>query len=289
MFASMLASCWRRGPLDRDDPSELAPAMIDALASTSHPATLVLLAGLAAVAGEPAAERARQATGQLAGAGSIFADRLAEVGSARVVECWRMRHVLGDGDGYLFGCRYPGGAEHVLMVYVDHNLGTLVKDAFALDTSIAEMLADLRDFAGDDPDAVIEPVEGAEAAGRVREALELTDITVPPIETETYPAVRPLIDARLANLPAGFDVAPPDGRRTNAKPWSPSSWPRRKGAPGPDGRKATRSPITSSGSGLTTTLAGPCGGVPRWSRSFSSTGSPARSRPKRTWWRSCPR
>ena len=65
------------------------------------------------------------------------------------------------------------------------------------------MLADLRDLAGDDPDTVIEPVDPAEAAGRVRDALELTDITASPIETETYPALRPLLDARLATCQPG--------------------------------------------------------------------------------------
>lgn len=206
MFASMIASCWRRGPLDDVDPSEMAAALIEAVASTARPEAAALLAGLAAVAGEPAAGWARAAVGRLMRAGSVLPDRLADVGAARVVECWRMRDVLGDGDGYLFGCRYPSGGDHALVVYVDHNLGTLVKDAFTGDTSVAEMLADLRDLAGDDPDTVIEPVDPAEAAGRVREALELTDITVPPIETDTYPALRPLLDARLATLPEGFTV-----------------------------------------------------------------------------------
>ena len=60
----------------------------------------------------------------------------------RVVE---MVHVLGDGDNVMIGLRLPGGYPLSIVVYIDHNMGTLVKDAFV----------------------VAEPDEGAEQLGRL--------------------------------------------------------------------------------------------------------------------------
>ena len=42
----------------------------------------------------------------------------------------QMSHVLSDGDNIMLGVRLPGGRELACLVYIDHNLGTLVKDAF---------------------------------------------------------------------------------------------------------------------------------------------------------------
>ena len=43
-----------------------------------------------------------------------------------------MSHVLGDGDNIMLGARLPGGHELTCVIYIDHNLGTLVKDAFVV-------------------------------------------------------------------------------------------------------------------------------------------------------------
>ena len=43
-----------------------------------------------------------------------------------------MTHVLGDGDDYLLGAVLPSGEAVSALIYVDHNLGTVVKDAFVI-------------------------------------------------------------------------------------------------------------------------------------------------------------
>lgn len=48
----------------------------------------------------------------------------------RVRAAWTMIDPLGDGDNYVLGLEWPGGDQLTFVVYVDHNLGTLVKDAF---------------------------------------------------------------------------------------------------------------------------------------------------------------
>ena len=61
-------------------------------------------------------------------------------------EVWFLTHVLGDGDDYLIGVTLPSGHGLSALVYVDHNLGTVVKDAFV----VGELLEDLALKVGQD-------------------------------------------------------------------------------------------------------------------------------------------
>lgn len=204
--ASLVASVWAPGPFDdADDLVEVATAMVTEIAALRRTDALVLLASLAAVAAEPVATQARGAALAMEDAGIRAPRWLSLVGRAEVTAAWRMHHVLGDGDNLLLGCRHPDGSEHSLVVYIDHNLGTLLKDAFPADPP-DEVLALFEEAADADPDVVVDTIELDEAAARITNALELTDITFPPIESEDYPAIRPLLDARLATMPPGGQV-----------------------------------------------------------------------------------
>ncbi|GAB3358735.1 DUF6398 domain-containing protein [Modestobacter lapidis] len=115
---------------------------------------------------------------------------------------FEMRHVLGDGDTIAIGVRLPGGREFCAAVYIDHNLGTLVKDAYVVPGGLPELL-DLMRTTADDPDTTLTDLDPADARARITEALELTAITFPPIETDTWPACRPLVEWAVGLLPAG--------------------------------------------------------------------------------------
>jgi hypothetical protein len=54
-------------------------------------------------------------------------------------DMWFMTHVVGDGDDCLIGVALSSGHASSALVYVDHNLGTAVKDAFV----VPEPLQDL--------------------------------------------------------------------------------------------------------------------------------------------------
>src|SRR5687767_14046699 len=98
-----------------------------------------------------------------------------------------MVDVLRDGDSVMLGVRLPDGHEITCVVYIDHNLGSLVKDAFVVPEPIADLIA----FMGsttDDHDTSWNELDLADARVRVRKAVELGAITVPPYETETWPA-----------------------------------------------------------------------------------------------------
>ena len=80
-------------------------------------------------------------------------DWLARLGETEVYAAQEMVHVLGDGDNVHLAVRFAGGAELTAVVYIDHNVGTLAKDAFVVPQSMAELEAFMRTIV-DDPDTV---------------------------------------------------------------------------------------------------------------------------------------
>lgn len=113
----------------------------------------------------------------------------------------RMSHVLGDGDNVMVGVRMSDGSEVSVVVYIDHNFGTLVKDAFVIPAPIEEAV-DLFRQAADDPDTTVAELSLADARARIEPAIELGAITVPPLETDTWPGCRALVEWVLRMLPA---------------------------------------------------------------------------------------
>src|SRR6266516_3449404 len=96
----------------------------------------------------------------------------------------------------------PPGYELTAVIYIDHNLGTIVKDAFTVPGSIGEVSERLREIA-DDPDVRLADISLADARVRAAEAIQVGAIMFPPAETETWPASRPLTEWLLRLLPEG--------------------------------------------------------------------------------------
>ena len=111
-------------------------------------------------------------------------------------------HVLGDGDNVLLGVRLAGGDEFTAVVYIDHNMGTLVKDAFTVPETV-DTLAEHMATVADDPDTVIRDLDPADARSRITEAIQRWAITYPPVESDTWPECRPLVEWAVAMLPEG--------------------------------------------------------------------------------------
>jgi hypothetical protein len=90
-----------------------------------------------------------------------------------------------------------------LVVYIDHNMGTLVKDAFAVPEPLGTLIEQMRIASHHDPDTTWAPLAPAEARVRIQDAIELGDMTIPPLETDTWPACRPLVEWAVGMLPSG--------------------------------------------------------------------------------------
>ncbi len=203
--STLLAAVDPRGqdPFEREraDRPERAmlPELIESFAEVVLPETTALLAALAELGpDELTRARARLA---LATRPHPLPDWLARLGEASVYRAVESTHVLGDGDSVLLGARLPGH-ELTAVIYLDHNLGTVVKDAFPAPSPISEVAERLRE-AADDPDLRLGDISLADARARVAEAIEVGAIMFPPFETETWPASRPLTEWLLRLLPEG--------------------------------------------------------------------------------------
>ena len=191
--------------------------------------TSALLAAVAALSGDEILRR--RVSREIADRAHSLPAWLAELSRALAVpEAVEVTHALGDGDDVLVSVALPG--RHVLtaVVFIEHNLGTIVKDAFVVSGPLGEVVETVRAATGDDPDMTTRQLAPADAKVRIAEAVERGAVTFPPYETETWPAARPLIEWMTALLPDGGtgydrpewdDEAVTDlGRRFRASPFA---------------------------------------------------------------------
>jgi len=128
-------------------------------------------------------------------------------------DVWFMTHVLGDGDDYLLGATLPSGESLSALVYVDHNMGTVVKDAFV----VPEPLEDLAIKMGtliEDPDQSLTRTDPATARAAIEAAINSGSRLYPPLTSDSWPMCRPLVEWMLRMLPTG-------GVALEWKEWSP--------------------------------------------------------------------
>jgi hypothetical protein len=128
---------------------------------------------------------------------------LTDLGRTTVEGVVEMVHVLGDGDDIMVGLSLPGGSALSIVVYIDHNMGTLVKDAFVVPESLDALIEHMRVAAGEDPDTTWADLAPANARVRIQDAIERGAITFPPLETDSWPACRPLVEWAIGMLPTG--------------------------------------------------------------------------------------
>jgi hypothetical protein len=186
-------------PGDNDGTSVTLGELVQTFAEVDTPETSALLSCLGQMAADDLVRaRARRAIGQR---GHALPDWLRRLGETTVYRAVEMVDVLGDGDELILGVRLPAGHEITLLVYIDHNMGTLVKDAFPAPETIAGVLAAVRSRS--DSDLRLRKVSLADARARITEAIDVGAITLPPLESETWPACRPLVEWALRLMPDG--------------------------------------------------------------------------------------
>ncbi len=129
-----------------------------------------------------------------------------------VERCVEMAHVLRDGDNVILGARLPTGQPITAVVYIDHNVGTLVKDAYVVAEPIEALVEFMREKS-DDPDVAFTDLDPADARARIDAAIDMAARTVPPFTNDTWPASRPLVEWLVRTLPTG-------GRGYEREEWS---------------------------------------------------------------------
>jgi hypothetical protein len=207
-WASDLISMWRgRQLIDGDAEQVFLPAFIRALERKGSPKSLATLRALSAVGSESDAGRARAAADRLAGRGVSEPPWAGQLGDAEPVATELMyEEAFDDGVTVLIEFAPPDGERHTLGVYIDHNLGGLVKDAF-LAGPLDEVRSKLRSRGHNGVGLALRELGPAEARARIESGLDMLDHTYdPPVDDDVH-ALRGLIDSRLRRLPDGFELS----------------------------------------------------------------------------------
>jgi hypothetical protein len=145
----------------------------------------------------------RRITRELAGRSHDLPRWLEQLGPLEVVRVLELSHVLGDGDNVALGVRTAAGHEGTLVLYVDHNLGTSIKDAFVVENPLTVVADRFLEATHEDPDLTVVQLDPADARVRLAQAAEAASNAWPPLETDTWPACRPLLEWSLRHLPPG--------------------------------------------------------------------------------------
>lgn len=188
---------WAR---DSDSPRLTLAEFTDSFIHTDRIEATAMLAALAAlVDDEFLRARVRR---ELAKRDHALPPWLTGLGGATAGGAVVMSHVLGDGDNVMVEVTMPTGHSLTLVTYIDHNLGTVVKDAYPVADSLKNVVS-LMKSSGDDPDLTFNDLNPADARERITAAIERGAMTYPPYETDTWPACRPLVEWVTRLLPPG--------------------------------------------------------------------------------------
>lgn len=126
------------------------------------------------------------------------------IADARVTEAWFMDEELGDGDELILGVSWPDGSAVSAVVYIDHNMGTIIKDAFVIGEPghvVADRFIQLAERQGESVE--LAQTDLADARARIEQALANLDILHPDWEQDEWPMCRPIIELFVRTMPEG--------------------------------------------------------------------------------------
>ena len=203
-WASDLIGTWRAEAPSREAwQTVLLPSFVRALEALGTTHALASLRALSAVGAAGAAEAANRLAAAAGGLSEpAWGDDLGRW--QQVAATLMSEPAFDDGVNVMVEFADPGGALHTLGVYIDHNLGGLVKDVF-----LAERLVDVRATIESAPDrdrVAWRELGLDEARARIEAALDILDHTLGAPVHDEVSSLRALVEARLRLLPSGFEL-----------------------------------------------------------------------------------
>lgn len=124
---------------------------------------------------------------------------------AAITSTWVMERELDDGFNILLGIEWPDGSQTSGVVYIDHVMGTIVKDAFFVGQATTDLVTRFAEISAEQGhgEVVPVPIDPADALVRIRRGLRNLDTKHPDWSGDTWPACRSLLEYLLRTLPDG--------------------------------------------------------------------------------------
>jgi len=207
-WAACIVGTWHVRPLPGGENVEklFFPGFTAALEQLGTARALATLRALSAVGAGIHGRRARAAADRLAADGVSEAPWSGALGRARPTAAALMyEEAFDDGVSVLVEFSGPDVEPHTLGIYIDHNMGGLVKDAFVAG-ALSEVRDELERQAAQEGGPAIRDLDLDEARARVSAALYMLDHTYDPPVSEDVRPLRALIDARMRLLPDGYEL-----------------------------------------------------------------------------------
>ncbi|MET0726365.1 MAG: hypothetical protein ABWY36_08440 [Leifsonia sp.] len=123
------------------------------------------------------------------------------LGDARAGRVVMATHVLRDGDTFFVAVTLPAGQPVTLIVYVDHNMGTIIKDAYTIDRSLDEVIDAWSSI--DEGSTRLSDVAPADGRAFILDALEGGELLETPIASDNWPSEQALLEWIVDMLPEG--------------------------------------------------------------------------------------
>ncbi|GAA1142873.1 hypothetical protein GCM10009606_23040 [Nocardioides aquiterrae] len=190
-----------RDPFRRQEPGMTLHELVESFIETPYAETTAALSVLRVLV--PDADLAARIGAELERRRHPMPAWLSELDRVRVEpDVWFLTHVLGDGDDYLFGVVLASGHAVSALVYVDHNLGTVVKDAFLIGEPLEDVVLKLGTTI-EQPEQSLTRTDPASARATVAGAIDHGARVYPPLTSESWPMCRPVVEWLLRLLPDG--------------------------------------------------------------------------------------
>jgi hypothetical protein len=207
-WASTILGMMHAAPLPpgEDIAATFLPGFVAALESLGTRKALAALRALAAVTAPDYATAARTAADRLAATGLREPAWRTDLGGAQPTAAALMcEEAFDDGVSVMVEFTAPNVETHTIGIYIDHNMGGLVKDVF-LAGPLSEVRRQMGRKAPNQVGLAIRDIDLSEARARAEAAFDMLDHTWDlPVNEDVRP-MRALIEARLRLLPEGFEL-----------------------------------------------------------------------------------
>lgn len=190
----------RTTPFGEEPPTVPFDEFLSTLLEHDDPATTALLGAFAVLADDEVSRR--RCAREVAARRWSTADWFHVLDVAEVTRTVESTEDLRDGDNVYLEVMWPTGHVMTVVVYVDHNMGSLTKDVFAIPMALDEMRVAMQEHLAEEG-LTFADVDAAESRARIEDALRTYEMTWPQPESDTWPAARPLLDWALTLLPEG--------------------------------------------------------------------------------------